>query len=97
MVCVSKAAPSRNSIGSATAGNLIASNQRDGVRIEGTGSTENKVAGNVLGLDKDGQRSLDEHLMLWMDGSPTLDDVVSSSRGTKSGRVDTGIRAGIYG
>ncbi len=33
--------------------------------------------------------------MLWMDGSPTLDDVVSGARGTKTGRVDTGYVPGF--
>ncbi len=47
-----------NHVGQATSGNLIAGNFVNGVRIQGTGTNLNTVAGNTIGVDGTGSLAL---------------------------------------
>lgn len=87
-----------NSVGGDQLGNanVVGGNAGDGIRVEGQSTTNNTLLRNIIGLDHLGERVLDEDLAFWMDGTSTLDEVVSGVRGTKDGRVDTFGRYGWF-
>ncbi|MFO0908086.1 MAG: LamG-like jellyroll fold domain-containing protein [Isosphaeraceae bacterium] len=68
-----------NTIGGTTVGssNVISGNTGDGVRITGTGTTNNTVLGNTIGLDVNG-RGLDDSATLWLRGEGNLTDAVAT-------------------
>lgn len=76
--------------------NVVGGNAGDGIKVEGQSTTNNTLLRNIIGLDHLGERVLDEDLAFWMDGTSTLDEVVSGVRGTKDGRVDTFGRYGWF-
>lgn len=87
----------RNTIGGmvAGAGNVISGNTDDGVRILGSGATENQVQGNVIGLDPAATAKLGNggQGVLLIDGAAqnTVGGTVAAARNIIAGNSGNGV------
>ena len=87
-----------NIIGGDTAGerNLLSGNTRDGVRIEGTGSDNNQVMGNYIGLDLSGISTVEnrENGVRIMGGAQnnTIGGDTAAKGNVISGNMKSGVR-----
>lgn len=85
-----------NTLGGASAGaaNLISGNARAGVRITGTGTNNNLVVGNTLGLNLAGTASLANAFGVWIGGgasSTVVGGVTTLARNVISGNSLYGV------